>query len=479
MQGLAQKLAHRQKLEQKQVQIQKQILKSEMVQLTTLALEQRVKAELEENRFLEAIEDELETEESVQKETATDADNSEDEKIPAKETAADDKEVDWDAFLNDSDHFEYRRSYHGEITNDMPQPDTLTLSDHLYEQVRMESFSESETAIAEEIVGNINRNGYLDVSLEEISLMSGSLFETVKSTHNRITRFDPVGIASLDLRNCLMVQLEHRYPDDNITFRILDEYWDDFANRRYEALADTLDVGMDSIRDSFEVVTRLNPRPGEGYFDEKQNYIIPDLIVTQIGKEFEIYLNDGSMPNFRINTAYRDMYLHKEKTDKKVKEFLSKKLESARWFLAAVHQRRTTMVRTMRAILERQRAFFNKGPEYLKPMILDHIAGDIEMDISTISRVTRDKYVQTDWGVFELKYFFSEKMTTNSGDEVSNRIIKQQLSDLIDSENKQKPYSDSSLTQLLVERGFQIKRRTIAKYREQLQIPVQRLRREI
>lgn len=479
MQGISQKLLPRQRMEQKQIQIQKQILKSELVQLTTLALEQRVKAELEENPFLETVDEEIEPEQSERKETSAETDESGDEALPAKETEADDKEVDWEAFLNDSDHFEYRKSFQSEITNDMPQPDVLTLTDHLYDQVRMENFSEVEIAIAEEIVGNLNRNGYLDVSLEEISLMSGSLYETVKSTHERITRLDPVGIASLNLRNCLMVQLRQRYPKDLITYRILDEHWEEFANRRYEALADKLDIDLDTIRDSFEIVTHLNPKPGEGYFNEKQNYILPDLIVTQVGNEFEVFLNDGTLPNFRINAAYREMYLNNKKGDKKVKEFLSKKLESARWFLAAVHQRRTTMIRTMRAIVERQKEFFEKGPAFLQPMILDNIAGDIEMDISTISRVTRDKYVQTDWGVFELKYFFSEKMNMDSGEEVSNRIIKQAIIDLVEAENKRKPYSDNALTKLLVEKGFQIKRRTVAKYREQLHIPIQRLRREI
>ena len=192
-----------------------------------------------------------------------------------------------------------------------------------------------------------------------------------------------------------------------------------------------------------------------------------------------MYLNDGDIPNFRINPKYRQMYLNRKNTEKKVKDFLLRKLESTRWFINAIHQRRATMISTMRAIVERQINFFEHGRTHLKPMILADIADDIGMDISTISRVTKGKYVQTDWGVFELKYFFSERMTTEDGDDVSNRVIKQRLSEIIQAENKQKPFSDQTLTQMLNDLGFQIKRRTVAKYRRQLRLPVKRLRREI
>ncbi len=474
MPGFSQKLELSQKLEQKQIQIQRQILKSELVQLTTLALEMRVKAELEENPLLEVIEDETENIEQ----SDTPASSEKTEGIPVAESAADDKEVDWDQFLNDSDHFEYRVN-NRQDNIDMPQPDTLSLADHLYEQIQMDDLTRDEKAVAEEIIGNINRNGYLDVSLEEIVLMSGALYHTVKAIHKRITNYNPLGIASLDLRGCLLVQLRHRFPNEITTIRILNEFWDDFVNKRYELLSEKLHVDLDSVKHAFEIVTRLSPKPGEGYFTEKENYITTDLIVTLVDNEFEIYLSDGNMPNFRINSAYREMYLQKKNPDKVVKEFLTSKLEKARWFIAAVHQRRTTMLRTMRAILDRQREFFVNGPSHLKPMILEHIAEDIEMDVSTISRVTRDKYVQTDWGVFELKYFFSEKMVTESGENVSNRIIKQRLQELIGNENKMKPLSDQALTVKLEEEGFMISRRTVAKYREQLRIPVQRLRREI
>ncbi|MCF7809491.1 RNA polymerase factor sigma-54, partial [bacterium] len=303
--------------------------------------------------------------------------------------------------------------------------------------------------------------------------------EEVVSVHSRIMEYDPIGIAARDIRECLLVQVKHRQPPSPITEKILDLYWNDFINKRYEILAEKLEVDIEEIKTVFQIVGKLNPKPGEGYFDEKQNYVIPDLIVSKVGNEYVVVLNDGDVPNFRINQAYRELYMDKRSSEKTVRDFLSRKLESARWFINAIHQRRTTMIRTMRAIIHRQEDFFRYGPSKLKPMILADIAEDIEMDISTISRVTNGKYVQTDWGVLELKYFFSEKMETDDGEDVSNRVIKSRLKEIIGSENKLKPFSDQQLCDLLNKEGFRIKRRTVAKYRELLHIPIKRLRREI
>jgi RNA polymerase sigma-54 factor len=263
---------------------------------------------------------------------------------------------------------------------------------------------------------------------------------------------------------------------------MLTETYEDFLNKRFEVIAKKLNVALEEVKAAFVSIRKLNPKPGEGYFDEKQNYIVPDLVVTRAGTEdepeFLVYLNDGNIPSFHINTAYKEMFLSGN-TDKKVKEFVTRKLESARWFINAIHQRQTTILRTMRAIVKRQDGFFRNGKEYLKPMILQDIAEEIGMDISTISRVTSGKYVQTEWGVFELKYFFSERMETTDGDEISTKVIKQRLSDIIENENKGDPLSDQTIAELLAADGFPIARRTVQKYREQLSIPVKRLRREI
>lgn len=481
MQGLKQELRMRQELT---LQPQ-QILRSELIQLPLLELEMRIRGELEENPFLE---------ESIgEDQDAPIADGEEDanagvegiidpEPNTAQESLEKPREVDWDEILNDVSHWEYRAQTRvaPEDGTELPQPDVTTLMDHLLSQLHLDSLTQEEVGVGEQIIGNINRDGYLTgMSLEEVSIISRKSLAQVEKVHGRIMQYDPLGIAARNLRECLVVQLRHRSPRAPIAERMLSEMWEDFVNRRYEALSEQLNVSLAEVREGFQIVQRLNPKPGEGYFDEKQNYIIPDLVVTQVSGEFVTYLNDGEIPNFRINPAYRELYLRKDGTDKKVREFLSRKLESARWFINAIHQRRTTMLRTMRAIVERQMDFFKKGPPHLRPMILADIAGDIEMDISTISRVTNGKYVQTDWGVFELKYFFSEAMSTDEGDEVSNRVIRARLKEMIEAEDQTDPLSDQELTEMLNKEGFQIRRRTVAKYREQLRLPVKRLRRRI
>ncbi len=481
MQGLRQELRIKQEL---QLQPQ-QILRSELIQLPLLELEMRVKAEIEENPFLEEAEPEtsedMETQESSSDAESMDGVGDDSEVSDNEKDKEQTREVDWEDFLNDADHWEYKPGYRAanEETMEIPQPDVLTLNDHLCEQLHFDTFTEEQIKIGEEIIGNINRDGYLEVDLVEIATTLNVDFEKVEAVHGRILEFDPLGIAARDLRECLLVQLRHLKTPAPIATKMVELHWNDFINKRYEILSDKLDISLDEVKDAFYTISKLNPKPGEGYFNEKQNYIIPDLIVTKVAGEWVAYLNERDIPNFRINPAYREMFLSKKDTAKNVREFLSRKLESARWFINAIHQRRTTMLRTMRAIVERQIEFFDKGPAYLKPMILADIAQDIEMDISTISRVSNGKYVQTDWGVFELKYFFSEKMATSAGENVSNRVIKQRLIDLIESENKRKPYSDQELTDLLNDDGIEIKRRTVAKYREQLRIPVKRLRRQI
>lgn len=477
MQGLRQELRLRQELA---LQPQ-QILRSELIQLPLLELEMRVKAELEENPFLEEPDETEEPEKQADdREKVEVSSNDEDESKP-EDTQESTREVDWEDILNDTDHWEYRAHtrVHAEDTTEIPQPAIPTLVDHLHEQLHLDNLTDTEIAIGEEIIGNINRDGYLEIELEEIASSINEHIEVVNRIHHQIIRYDPIGIAARNLRECLLVQLEFRDPPAPEAERMLADFWEDFINKRFEVLAEKMDVTLDSVKEAFLLIARLNPKPGEGYFDEKQNYVIPDLVVTQVGNEFVVLLNDGDIPNFHINATYREMYLKREGTAKNVRDFLSRKLESARWFINAIHQRRTTMIRTMRAIVERQKDFFERGPAYLKPMILADIADIIEMDISTISRVTNGKYAQTDWGVFELKYFFSERMETDEGEDVSNRVIKARLKDLIQTEDKHKPYSDQELTDLLNEDGFQIRRRTVAKYREQMRLPVKRLRREL
>ena len=463
-----------------------QILRSELLQLAALELEMRVKQELEENPFLEEIDpsdvEEDETPEAGAEEAVDTEFEEEVEEQETKPAELQSREVDWDEILNDAEHWEYRpvsKPTGVELNPEIPQPSIPSLSELLYEQLHFDNLTPTEVGIGEQIVGNINRDGYLEISLEEIAATTKQPLDEAIKVHKRILDYDPAGIGARDLRECLLVQLSRREPPAPLAERMLRECWDDFINKRYEIITQKLGVDADAVKAAFQVVTRLNPKPGEGYLDEKTNYVIPDLMVTRVGEELEVFLSEGDIPTFRVNPRYRDMYLSRKGTDKQVREFLSRKFESARWFINAIHQRRTTMLRTMRAIVERQRNFFFKGPAHLKPMILADIAQDIGLDISTISRVTNGKYVQTDWGIFELKYFFSEKMSTDEGEDVSNRVIKARLKEMIDGEDKLKPLSDQELMAMLNKEGFQIRRRTVAKYRERMRIPIKRLRREI
>jgi len=456
------------RLRQEQILQPQQILRSELIQMPLLELELRVRGELEENPFLEESDEELEV-----------VEKPEEEATPEEEPDQTSKEIEWEDILNDEEPFEYRPQRPPEELVEIPRPLVQTLAEHLEEQLGLQILTDKEHDIGINIIGNINADGYLEYPLENIAQDLNVPLEDVERIHKLVQSFDPPGIGSRNLRECLITQMGHQ-PDPNPhSERTLKECFDDFINKRYEVIAKTLDISLDDVRQAFEDIRHLNPKPGEGYFDEKQNYIIPDLIVQKVGSEFVVYLNDGNIPSFHINAAYRNMILQGKHTEKTIRDFVTKKLESARWFINAIHQRRTTILRTMRAIVKKQRGFFEKGKDYLKPMILNDIAEEISMDISTISRVTNGKYVQTDWGVYELKYFFSERMETSDGEEVSTKIIKSRLQDIIEREDKSIPLSDQAIAELLAKEGYPIARRTVQKYREQLAIPVRRMRREI
>ena len=240
-----------------------------------------------------------------------------------------------------------------------------------------------------------------------------------------------------------------------------------------------LNISIDEIKDALKLINKLNPKPGEGYWDSRQNYIVPDFIVEKVDDELVVSLNEWNIPGLRISPHYMKLYQQHKKLDKDVRRFLKKKVDSAKWFLQALYQRRITMLKTMNAIVELQRDFFEKGPENIKPMIMKDVAEVIEMDISTVSRVVNGKYVQTDYGVFELKYFFNEGMETLDGENMSTLRIKEQLKEIMIKEDPNKPFSDDKLAEILNKKGIPIARRTVAKYREQLDIPIARLRRKI
>ena len=313
-------------------------------------------------------------------------------------------------------------------------------------------------------------------------------YQTAENLLRKIQKFDPVGIAARNLKECLLIQLNEMKIDEYFRYiakKILEEYYDEFSRRRYDIIKNKMNLTEETLKETIQIIQNLNPKPGEGKFELiESNQITPDFIIEKVEDNWIITLNDKSLPSVTIDKSYLEMIESNKKKKKSDQEkntykFLKEKFESARWFIACIEQRRETLMKIMRAIFERQFEFFEKGAKALKPMIYKDIADEIGMDISTISRVVNGKYVQSPMGIHELKYFFSEGLSTDSGEEVSNKHIKERLKEIIESENKKKPYSDDELSEILQSEGIHVARRTIAKYREQLKLPVARLRKEV
>ncbi|MEM8488011.1 MAG: RNA polymerase factor sigma-54 [Bacteroidota bacterium] len=499
MLNLHQKQSLQQKLSPQQIQYIK------LLQLPTLALEQRIKAELESNPLLEEgmEEEELKNEENEE----TDAKETDTENAEAAETVEEpskDDDYDWEEFINSSDDlYGYKAQVdHSDEEDDreMPMPARQSMTEHLTDQLSFLDLDETEMLVAEQIIGSVDEDGYLRRPLEsiidDIMFNHGLMLtdEDVERILLRIQQLDPVGIASRDLKECLLVQL-YSLPEDTPGYtpaiRMLEKAYKAFTMKHFDAIMKKLDISGSELKEAFELIQRLNPKPGEGEFTAAQNYITPDFTVVFDDGDFYISLNNGNTPQLRISRQYRQM-LHKISADKKrsketnksdidteTRQFLRGKLESARWFINSINQRRQTMMKVMRAIVEIQEEFFKFGEGYLKPMILKDVAEKILMDISTVSRVVNGKYVQTEFGVYELKYYFSEGLTTDSGEEISNKEVKAIIESIIGQEEKHKPLSDQKIAQMLEGKGFKIARRTVTKYREQLGIPVARLRKEI
>lgn len=472
-----------QRLALQQKQSPQQVLLSTLLQLPVLRLEQRIKQELEINPLLEIdLEDEMEQIEAQEMEQKLDdkkddEDNEEEEEMEDRE---DEEEIDWDTILNDEDNFEIKAPKDApDEEMDRPEPSPVTLLDHLMEQLHLASLTPQEMEIGEYIIWCLNDSGYLSCDIDLISENFDTERSVIEKVLKVIQRFDPVGIGARNLQECLIIQLHEIHPEDENAIRLIADCFEDFTNKRYEKIAKRMEVSLDEVKRIMELVSKLNPKPGERFIYEAENYIIPDVLVEKIEGDFRIVLNDWNMPRLRINESYKQLLKDKDKVTKETKDYIRQRLESARWLINSIYQRRSTILRVMESIVYHQREFFEHGREFLKPMILKDIADDVGLDISTVSRVTNGKYVQTDFGVFELKYFFSERMETADGDDVSNKIIKQRIKEIIDSENAKKPFNDQYISELLVKDGYIVARRTVAKYREQMRIPVARLRRQI
>ncbi|RMD50531.1 MAG: RNA polymerase sigma-54 factor [Ignavibacteria bacterium] len=484
MLSLHQKQSLQQKLSPQQIQYQK------LLQLNTLALEQRIKTELELNPILEEV---MDAEEELSLDQKEDNDDEYDEEYDNKED-----EFELEDFMNETDMDEvYINKSPGDDENQTQPiaPAHGTLTERLVEQLHLTDLSEEEIILGEEIIYNLDPDGYFRHDLQKI-VDDLKMFEKIEISYERaeeilklIQTFEPVGIAARDLQECLLVQIQNSSYDPYYSFiaeKILSEQYKNFINKRYDLIQKELKLTEHTLKSVIQIIQKLNPKPGAGKIElEQVNQITPDFIIEKINNNYIITLNDKHMPSVTISQTYLDMIntnKRKRKISKREKEthkFLREKFESAKWFIFSIQQRRETLLKIMRAIFEKQHEFFEHGPKALKPMIYKDIAEEVEMDISTISRVVNGKYVQSPQGIHELKYFFSEGLSTSDGEEVSNKHIKELIKEIIDNENKKSPYSDDKLAKILKEKGINIARRTVAKYREQLRIPVARLRKEL
>lgn len=486
-----QKLGLNQSLQQKLSPQQIQFIK--LLQVPTAELEQRIEEELEQNPALEEGADD-------QQETDKDANDTEEEEF--QESSSSDDDIDIKDYLQQDDYAGYKMQGDGggdEEDRDMPIPTTSSLHEQLSNQLDFLGLTEVEYAIGKQLVGSIESDGYirrdLDAIVNDMAFSQGidTTIEDVERILKMVQTFDPAGIAARNLQECLYLQLDRMDNGHDIDVavakKIISDCYEEFTKKHYQKIQKKLDTeDEDFVRDAMELIVKLNPKPGgsSGVSMAKNAYIIPDYILTNNNGKLELTLNSRNAPDLRISRSYTDMfkaYDKSDKRDKKLKEavtFVKHKLDAAKWFIDAIRQRQNTLLRTMKAIIDFQYDFFLEGDETkLRPMILKDIANIISMDISTVSRVASSKAIQTDFGIFPLKHFFSEGIATDSGEEVSSREVKQIIKDILDAEDKTRPLSDDKLEKILNEKGYNIARRTVAKYREQLNIPVARLRKEL
>ena len=461
----------------------------DLLYMPLLDLQQHIKQEMLNNPFLDLEEPQV----------------TEDEMAPAekekeKEEKEKEEEIDWEEILLDGFEAGGRRQEYEEKEYYEPvSVEKRDLYDHLRDQLVLLRLSPRQVLLGEEIIGNIDENGYLTCSLEEVvaglnlwlqengrdwAAEEGEepvpfTLEDGEELLRIIQSFDPAGVGARDLRECLILQLRDLELEDTLAYRIVREYFDQLINHRWSEISKDLSITPKDVQTAADEIAKLDPKPGLKYSAPPDNYITPDLIVEKIDGEYLVFLNDTSLPRLKLSRAYREIAKDKSKFKGENKEFISNKLNSANWMIQAIEQRRQTMLKVMNFIVDRQREFFEKGVQYLKPLTLREVAEVINMHESTVSRVTNEKFVQTPRGVLPLKFFFSSGLSTTSGEDVSARGIKAKIQKLVSEEEPKRPLTDQAIVNILKDEGIQIARRTVAKYRDQLGILSARMRKRV
>jgi RNA polymerase sigma-54 factor len=471
----------------------------DMLYMPMMDLQQHLKQELLSNPFLELLEPEEETPEQPDVEQE-------------KEQKEKEEEMDWEEILLNGFEVGGTREQYEQLEYTEPVTvESRDLIDHLREQLQMMTLSPRQLLLGEEFLGNINEEGYLAASLEEIlgsvnqlvgghfqeeaepeaggeeenqpsPVAAGVPFYTMEEVEDMlriIQRLDPPGVGARDLRECLLIQLGEQSDTASLTYRLVAESFPDLIAHRWNDLAKRFGVEPAAVQTAADELARLDPKPGLKYSNQSDGYIIPDLIVEKIGGRYQVFLNDTGMPRLRLSRSYQEIARDKKKMTPENREFIASKMNSANWMIQAIEQRRQTMLKVMNFIVDRQRDFFEKGIEYLKPLTLREVAEVINMHESTVSRVTNEKYVQTPRGVLPLKFFFSSALATASGEEASARSIRAKLQKMVSEEDSAKPLTDQQIVHLFQEQGIQIARRTVAKYRDQLGILPARMRKRV
>ncbi|NDV47807.1 RNA polymerase sigma-54 factor [Paludibacter sp. 221] len=478
-----------QKLQQKLSPAQIQVIK--MLEIPTLELEERIRQELEENPALEE---------------GAEASDSQDDVLEneyGSDEGGNNDDMDLDEYMPDDDIPDYRLKTNNSSKDDkhesIPFSVGMTFHEFLLDQLGLQDLNEHERGLAEYVIGNIDEEGYLrrtaEAMVDDIVFQAGIQTTDEEMLHiiHVIQQFDPPGVGASDLQECLVLQLDRKTQTQEVQCakKIVTHYFEEFTKKHYDKIMKSLSIDDETLKNVIGEIIRLNPKPGSAWsgnvLEKSMSAIVPDFMLENNDGQLTVHLNNSNVPELRVSNTYNEMMQdyagNKQNQTKEMKDavfFVKQKIDSARWFIDAIKQRQQTLLTTMKAIVDFQYEFFVEGDEtYLKPMILKDIADITGFDISTISRVSNSKYIQTEFGVFPVKYFFSESMTNDSGEEVSTREIKKILQETIEHEDKKKPLNDDRLAEVLKDKGYNIARRTVAKYREQLNIPVARLRKEI